>query len=205
MRINLPNQITIGRLVLAVIFFILLAQYEARLPEPRVWLLDVSAGVFLLAAISDIVDGHLARKHNQVTSFGRIVDPFVDKVLVIGAYVFFAGEGFVDGAGRQVSDVSGWMVVVILGRELFVTSLRGMREAGGNAFAATVYGKVKMLLQSVTIMWVLLSLAHPTWPATLIAMRPVLVYVTVAVTFLSIIPYLKMARGELMQMSAASP
>jgi len=201
MKINLPNQITIARLFLAIIFFACLAQFDARVDEPAWWILDVCAVLFLIAAITDVVDGYLARKHNQETSFGRILDPFVDKILTIGAYIFLAGEGFVDQGGDKISEVAGWMVVVILGRELLVTSLRGVTEASGQAFAATVYGKVKMALQSTTIVWILLTLTHPDALAFFVPARPWLVYLTVAVTLLSMFSYLRMARGVLSQTS----
>lgn len=204
MKINLPNQITIARLFLAVIFFACLAQFDAQVQPMRLWLLDVSAALFLVAAISDIVDGYLARKQNQVTSFGRVIDPFVDKILVIGAYVFLAGDGFLDPRDHKISDVAAWMVVVILGRELLVTSLRGVTEASGQAFGANAYGKAKMALQSTTVVWILLTLAHPHSLAFFANLRPALVYLTVIVTFLSVIPYLRMARGVLSQMSVAT-
>jgi len=204
MRINLPNQITIARLLMAIVFFACLAQFDARRAEPRLWLLDVSAALFIVAGLTDIVDGYLARKQNQETSFGRVLDPFVDKMLIIGAYILLAGEGFVDRDGLKVSDVAGWMVVVILGRELLVTSLRGVTEASGQSFGATVYGKVKMFLQSLTVGWVLLTLAHPGAPAFFAACRPFLVYLTVVVTLVSVLPYLRMARGVLMQTSVAT-
>ena len=211
MRINLPNQITIGRLFMAIIFFSCLGRYDARAAEPKLWLLDLCAGLFLVAAITDVIDGYLARKHNQVTSFGRVIDPFVDKVLVIGAYAFLAGDGFVDAAGRKISDVAMWMVVVIFGRELLVTSLRGVSEAGGQAFGADVYGKMKMLLQVITVMWVLISLAHPGlgFPGTFIGVlcdrgRPVMVYLTVVVTLLSMGSYLWRARAVLTHTSVAT-
>ncbi len=204
MKINLPNQITLARLGMAIIFFACLAQYDARVAAPRMWLLDLSATLFIIAALTDIVDGYLARKQNQVTSFGRVIDPFVDKILVIGAYIFLAGEGFLDPQGHRTSSVAGWMVVVILGRELLVTSLRGVTEASGQSFAANAYGKAKMLLQSITVGWVLLTLAHPTWLPLCTTLRPFMVWLTVVVTLLSVIPYLRMARGVLSQMSVAT-
>ena len=113
MRINLPNQITIGRLVLAIIFFALIAQFSIIAPSPRYWLLDVCTAIFLIAAVSDIADGYLARKYNPVTSFGRIIDPFVDKVLICGAYAFFAGAGFIR-YGRHFTAFSMWFFVFLL-------------------------------------------------------------------------------------------
>lgn len=202
MKINLPNQITIARLFLAVIFFLCLNQFSIQAEAPRLWLLDLSAGLFIFAAVTDIIDGYIARKTNQITSFGRVIDPFVDKILVIGAYIFMAGDGFVDAEGRSVAFVKDWMVVVILGRELLVTSLRGVTEASGQSFGANAYGKAKMALQSVTVAWVLFHVAHAGAPTILRAMTPYLVYAMVIVTFLSAVPYLRMARGVLSEMAA---
>jgi CDP-diacylglycerol---glycerol-3-phosphate 3-phosphatidyltransferase len=213
-RINLPNQITILRLILAVVFFVCLAQFEARSAAPRLRLLDVAAVLFIIAGLTDVLDGYLARKYSQITSFGRVIDPFVDKVLVIGAYIFLASDSFIGVHGDRIektSDVAAWMVVVILGRELLVTSLRGVTEASGRSFAANAYGKAKMLLQVVTVCWVLFTLAHPvrsdssTLWRVLVAMRPIMLYLTVLVTFLSMIPYVWSARGILSQTSVSSP
>ena len=74
MRINVPNQLTLSRLVLAIVFFVLLAQYSQR--DPKSWLLDVCLGIFIVAAVTDFLDGHLARRQNQVTALGRVLDPF---------------------------------------------------------------------------------------------------------------------------------
>lgn len=201
MKINLPNQITIARLFMAIIFFACLAQYETRSAQTARWLLDLSAGLFIVACITDFIDGYLARLQNQVTSFGRVIDPFVDKILVIGAYVFLASDGFMDANHHLTSDVADWMVVVILGRELLVTSLRGVTEASGQSFGANIYGKMKMVLQSIAVVWVLVTVAHPDWIQFLTTLRPYVVYLTVAVTLLSAFPYLRMARGILSQMS----
>ncbi len=203
MKINLPNQITLGRLALSIVFFAVLAQFSAAENPPRLWLLDVAAILFIVAGLSDVVDGYIARKLNQVTSFGRIIDPFVDKVLVCGAFVFFVGSGFVKD-GRSITDVAAWMTVLILGRELLVTGIRGFSEAHGESFAATIYGKAKMLLQSITAGWILFTVAHPHGPlghAFFVTGRKILVWATVIGTALSMISYLNMARGILSQTS----
>lgn len=205
MKINLPNQITIARLFLAIVFFVCLAEFDGRVAAPRWWILDVSAALFIIAAITDIIDGYLARKYHQITSFGRVIDPFVDKILVIGAYVFMAGDRFTNDAGENISLIRDWMVLVVLGRELLVTSLRGVTEAAGQSFGANIYGKLKMLVQSVTVVWVLLRLSHPDWPAILVDFTPYLVYIMVAVTALSLLPYLKASRAILSQMSVPEP
>jgi CDP-diacylglycerol--glycerol-3-phosphate 3-phosphatidyltransferase len=199
MKINLPNQITILRLIMAVIFFVCLAPYRHGVSSPA--LLDAAAILFFVAAWTDVLDGYLARKHNQITSFGRILDPFVDKILVIGAYIFLAGDGFSSSTFHRVSFVEPWMVVVILGRELLVTSLRGVTEGSGVTFAANAYGKAKMALQSTTVVWLLLTIAHPQGLAFFAQFDKFLVYATVVVTFLSAIPYVIAARGFLTQTS----
>ncbi|MHC4441757.1 MAG: CDP-diacylglycerol--glycerol-3-phosphate 3-phosphatidyltransferase [Planctomycetota bacterium] len=204
MKINLPNQITIGRLFVAIIFLVCLAQFSIRDDQPKMWLLDLCGALFVLAAVTDAVDGYLARKQGQVTSFGRILDPFVDKVLVCGAYIFLAGEAFVDATGHKVTSVALWMVVVIVGRELLVTGLRGFTEAQGKDFGANIYGKAKMVLQSVTVGWILFTLAHPDGILGLAFFqigRPVMVWLTVIVTILSMITYLWSARSALLHTS----
>lgn len=200
---NLPNQITLARLLMSIVFFVVLAQFDMAAASPKPWLLDVGAVLFVVAALSDILDGYLARKHNQVTSFGRVLDPFVDKILILGAYIFLAGDGFVDNQGCVISDVVPWMVVVILGRELLVTSLRGATEATGRAFGANVHGKVKMFLQSVTVVWVLLTVAHPARLAFFAQLRPWVVHLTVLVTVLSAFSYLRAGKSVLSQTPVA--
>ncbi|MBN1492179.1 MAG: CDP-diacylglycerol--glycerol-3-phosphate 3-phosphatidyltransferase [Phycisphaerae bacterium] len=205
MKINLPNQITIARLFLSIVFFVLLAQFSIQTEPLRVWLLDVCAAIFLIAALTDILDGYLARKHNQVTAFGRIIDPFVDKVLVCGAFTFFAGSGFAMADGRQASDVAVWMVVLILGRELLVTGIRGFSEARGENYAANVYGKMKMAFQSTTAVWILVTVAHPEgfffgWTGFVVG-RTIMVWATVIVTTLSMLSYLNSARHLLAETS----
>ena len=86
-----------------------------------------------------------------------MIDPFVDKVLVVGTYVFFASNHFaIDG--RSITGVQAWMVVIILIRELLVTDLRMISESRGTSFGANFYGKLKMVVQSAAILWILLSL-----------------------------------------------
>ena len=145
--LNLPNRITVARLGLAIVFFVLVGLYSHRAPRP--WLLDLAAATFVIAAISDILDGYIARKRGLVTPLGRILDPLVDKILVCGAFILFVGTGFVDADGHNVTEVRTWMVVVIVGRELLVTGLRGFNESMGKAFGASLHGKIKMWMQSV--------------------------------------------------------
>ncbi len=202
--LNLPNRITLARLVLAVVFVILLSQYSQR--TPQLWMLDVAVAMFIIAAATDIIDGYIARKRGLVTPLGRILDPLVDKVLVCGAFILFAGPGFVDAGGHNVTEVSGWMVVVIVGREMLVTGLRGFNESVGKPLGASLHGKLKMWMQSIAAPALLLIIAHEErWftPSSAAVVKGVLVWLTVLVTALSAVHYMLRSRHILEESAPA--
>lgn len=199
MRINLPNQITLARLVLAIVFFALLSWFDATHLDDQRWLLQVCFWVFLVAAVTDVLDGLLARMTRSVTTFGRIVDPVVDKVIVCGAFVLFASHHFWDG-NVNISSVQPWMAVVILMRELLVSAIRTHAESGGVAFAAAWSGKLKMLVQSATICVILGQLAWDL--ASLEPVRIAAVWIAVIVTALSAVTYVHRARAFLLSSAA---
>lgn len=208
-----PNALTVLRLVLAAGFFVCLALY--RFPSSRPWLLLLAAALFIAAALTDALDGYLARRWHAETAFGRVMDPFADKVLVLGAFVFLAGPNFLsdpESVPRRltnlsqgpVSGVDPWMVVVILARELLVTSMRGVLESRGVRFGADWAGKAKMVLQSVAVPFVIVVLwlgtAQRSWASMDDTTMPVpqwcrwsidaVVRLTVLVTVLSAAPYI---------------
>jgi len=200
MGVNLPNQITLARLALAVVFFALLARFDINRIDRQRWILDACLVIFVIAAGTDWLDGYLARKRNLVTAFGRVLDPFVDKVLVGGTFVFLAGPAFRDAGGGQVTHLAPWMVVLILSRELLVTGLRGFSESRGEAFGANVYGKAKMIIQSVTAAALLLIVAHfddPARSTTADTIMVAMVWLTVVATTASMVSYLYQARNVL--------
>ncbi len=172
---HVPNLLTGLRLVLAAVFFFMLSYYQHEGTYKRhgdaLWL-NIAFFVYLIALITDYLDGHLARKWNVEGAFGRVVDPFVDKVLVLGSFVFFAGKNFTipfhdpNAMPTNVTTITGvvpWMVVVILGRELLVTSLRGLSESSGQNFGAQFSGKLKMVFQSITILVILVYVNYRGW------------------------------------------
>ncbi len=197
MRINIPNQITLTRLLLAIVFFALLSWFNPEQLERQRWLLQVCFWIFLVAALTDILDGLLARMLKSVTSFGRILDPVVDKVIVCGAFVLFASHHFWDAhRGCNLTGVQPWMVVVILSRELLVSAVRSHAEAAGQEFGASWAGKLKMFIQSVTVCVILGQLA---WD--LVALEPLrlaCVWLTVVVTAASAVSYIHRARAFLL-------
>jgi len=160
---QVPNALTGSRLILAGVFFAMLAYYQAQSSaagrSDELWL-NIALAIYLIALVTDFLDGYLARKWKVEGAFGRVVDPFVDKVLVLGTFIFFAGKNFTEAAIAQnvttITGVEPWMVVVILARELLVTSLRGSMESSGQAFGAQLSGKLKMGFQSAAILVILL-------------------------------------------------
>lgn len=202
LRKQLPNALTVLRVVLATAFFVLLTCWHglpsARRPpgsgiEPT---LLATAVLFIVAAITDALDGYLSRLWGVVSTFGRVMDPFADKVLVVGAFIFLAGPAFhvakQGGGGLQVTGVLPWMVVLIVARELLVTSIRGLVEGRGKNFQANSWGKLKMILQSVSIPTILAGVAifdmTPGTPARWTT--DLLVWFTVAATAMSGVPYI---------------
>ncbi|MEO0482586.1 MAG: CDP-alcohol phosphatidyltransferase family protein [Planctomycetota bacterium] len=194
-RAAAPNAITTARLGLAVAFVVVLSLPAVK-PGATAWLLS-AAGIFVVAALSDALDGYLARRWNAVSKFGRVMDPFADKVLVLSAFVLLAGPAFIvidDGVRTPASGVYPWMVAVILARELLVTSLRGLLESQGRDASAQIAGKAKMVLQSVAIPLVLVSVAFDPAGARAGWMTAVNL-VVVLVTAISAAPYLQAAFG----------
>lgn len=202
MRVNLPNQITMVRLLLAIAFMVMLSQYAYVPSTSR--LLDWCGGLFVVAALTDWLDGYLARRSNQVTALGRVLDPFVDKILVCGAFVLFMGPGFNNPEHVNVTGVAPWMVILIVSRELLVSGLRGFAESRGESFAASMHGKAKMWLQSTTVPVIIFFVAHPEallLNSTVEWVPKTMLWLTVMVTVASMLSYLVRVKHLLLQAS----
>lgn len=177
--LNLPNLITISRFVLSLILF-------AIIDHGGWWL--AAAVLFGCAAGTDWLDGYLARRYGQVTTLGRILDPFVDKIIVGGTFLFLLEKNGVEG--ELQSGVTAWMVITVIGREMFVSSLRGFLEQQGKDFSASISGKAKMVLQCVAVSASLLSMSSELqdWK-WLVPTRDILLWSAVAVTVWSGLVY----------------
>lgn len=196
-RRHLPNALTVLRVLLAAAFFAALNAY--RYPNLHVDWANVAIGLFIAAALTDAFDGYLARRWHVESVFGRIMDPFCDKVLIIGAFVYLTGPRFafekvVDGEPviSMATAIYPWMVVVILARELLVTGIRGIVESEGIAFGSNWSGKAKMILQcfAVPAILVLTINYRPLENAWAMNLCHALAYATVVVTVWSGIPYI---------------
>ena len=141
------NLITVTRGILTAVLWLVLA-LAAPAPSPTVYW--IAFGLFAFTAITDAVDGYLARRLGEVSVFGRIADPLVDKLLVLGTMVMVLS---LDGMQELLP---AWVVTVILAREVVVTALRGAVEGKGINFQALPLGKWKMVFQSFAVGLVLL-------------------------------------------------
>lgn len=156
--------------------------------------------LFIIAAVTDALDGYLARKWNATSQFGRVMDPFADKILVVGAFIILAGPAFLWSTPLSpdsphvtylASGVPPWIAIIILARELLITSLRAVLESQGRDFSASSTGKLKMVAQSIAVPLILLLLGvadvSPGTPARVIILS--VAYTTAFITLLSGVPY----------------
>ncbi len=154
---HIPNMITVGRLLLTALFFIAI---NVRVSTGHFTLLmSISLVLFLLATGSDVLDGYLARTWKVESAFGRVVDPFADKILICGAFVFLCTPvipmSVVSACAWPAlyapTGIAPWMAVVLIAREFLVTGIRGLAESRGIDFRAQWMGKLKMLFQSIAV------------------------------------------------------
>ena len=179
--LNVPNAITLARLLLSFILFTLI-----QMGNQWLW----ATGLFVFAVATDVLDGYIARKYQLITQLGRILDPFVDKFITGGTFLFLLPV--------PLSGVNPWMVVIVLGREMLVTSLRGFLEQKGADFSASASGKLKMFLQCAAATAALLSLdsniRETTFSgASFLQIRDMLLWTMVAVTVWSGFDYVRRA------------
>jgi CDP-diacylglycerol---glycerol-3-phosphate 3-phosphatidyltransferase len=185
MWFNLPNRLTMLRLVVALCLFgILIAAAYHPPSHKKVWFC-IGAALFGLGALTDILDGYFARKWRLVSGFGRVADPFVDKVLICGTLILLI---------PVTPLIPAWFVVLVVVREMAITALRSQLEGKGLAFGAGPWGKAKMLSQSILVPAVLLCEAfRPDVPAEVLSAVSLLVIVTLVLTVASGLVYLRHA------------
>jgi CDP-diacylglycerol---glycerol-3-phosphate 3-phosphatidyltransferase len=160
---QIPNILTLGRLVLTIVFLIMILYSTQIAEESKTFFLDIAFVLFVVSGLTDIFDGMAARKLKVTSKFGRMLDPLVDKILVCGTFVCFAIIGLPKLFSLEpvTLAVIQWLVAAILiAREAYVTVLRHICEAKGVNFAATASGKIKMFLQSFAIGTVVIKTAH---------------------------------------------
>ncbi len=178
--LNLPNVLTVLRIMLVPV---LVAALLGNTPEGDV----LAAVVFALASLTDFVDGYLARTRDSVTTFGKLMDPLADKLLIIAALLSLVSLG----------RLPAWVAMVIIARELAVTVLRLGATQAGVVIAASMFGKVKTCMQIALILALIAVTGEPLWLSLLL-------YATVLVTVLSGLDYFFGIRRRMAQAQALS-
>lgn len=161
---NTPNKLTVLRFIL-VPFFLIAAYYEKKQT-----IMLVSTVIFAIASFTDFLDGHLARKYNLVTDFGKFMDPLADKVLVAAALLFLV----------QIQRVDAWLVVIIITREYAISIIRAIAATNGKVIAASGGGKAKTVTQMAAIIMLLLNIPFAS----------VVMYTCVIITLYSGVEYI---------------
>lgn len=175
---NIANKLTVGRIVLVFVFMLVIWNPFLTL-EASLWLALV---IFVVASLTDFLDGYLARKHNLVTNLGKFMDPLADKMLVTAAMIAIIDKGTLLPAGV----LPAWIVVVILLREFAISGIRLVAATDNVVIAANKLGKLKTVMQMAMIIVYLVPIAHPAWQVFAL----VLAYVALLLTIISGVEYI---------------
>ena len=168
---NLPNKLTLFRVVLIPFFvFFLLAPYFEGYGN------YIAVAIFIVASITDFLDGKIARKYNLVTNFGKFMDPLADKLLVCSALICLI----------QLELIPAWVVIIIIAREFIISGFRLVASDNGVVIAASYWGKFKTAFQILTVIVLILNIPNKVFTI----LGTVLIYVSLALTVISLIDYI---------------
>lgn len=176
---NLPNALTVSRIFLVPLLLVVLLTGD--FPDREVWGLVV----FLAAAMTDYLDGYLARKRAQVTTLGKLLDPIADKILISAALVALVEMGL----------APAWMVIIVVGREFAVTGLRSIASAEGVTISASRLGKYKMISQVACCSCLIAASRYPE--SVLLQIGGMLLWLVVVLAIASMIHYFQTFWGQI--------
>ena len=171
MKMNLPNKLTLLRICLIPVFVILMLSQVSNF-------FLISCIIFIIASITDFLDGKIARKYNLVTDFGKFMDPLADKLLVLSALICMI----------EYDLVAGWMVIIIVARELTVSILRAIAADNGKVIAASGGGKIKTTSQMIAIILLLIGANYSN--SQIVFVGTIAMYIATIFTLYSGIDYL---------------
>ncbi|MBQ7564919.1 MAG: CDP-diacylglycerol--glycerol-3-phosphate 3-phosphatidyltransferase [Lachnospiraceae bacterium] len=174
---NLPNKLTLFRVVLIPFFVFFLLSPLGKVSD------IIALVIFIVASLTDLLDGKIARKYNLVTDFGKFMDPLADKLLVCSAMICFV----------ELGKLPAWIVVIIIAREFIISGFRLIAADNGVVIAASIYGKFKTVTQMAMIILLLLDIDHPVYRAITQGM----IYLALLMTVVSLCEYIYKNRGVL--------
>ena len=167
---NLPNKITLFRVAMIPVFLVFMLIPD--IPYGKY----IAAAVFIIAAVSDFLDGYLARKNNLVTNFGKFMDPMADKLLVSSALICFV----------ELNLIPAWVVIIIISREFIISGFRLIASDNGVVIAASWWAKVKTNVQMIMSVMLIINLDIPV----INILEQIAIYLAVVLTIISLIEYL---------------
>ena len=175
---NLPNKLTLFRVILIpfFVFFLLFPQFDG-------YGKFIAVGIFVVASLTDLFDGKIARKYNLVTNFGKFMDPLADKLLVCTALICLVDLG---AQGKSLVALPTWVVIIIIAREFIISGFRLVASDNGVVIAASYWGKFKTAFQMITIIMLVLNLNVPFMNI----INTVLIYISLGLTVISLIDYI---------------
>lgn len=173
---NLPNKLTIFRVVL--IPFFLAALMISIIPAGK-W---IAVGIFILASLTDLFDGKIARKYDMVTDFGKFMDPLADKLLVCSAMI----------ALIEMERIPAWVVIIIIAREFIISGFRLVASDQGTVIAASYWGKIKTTIQMLMVILLIVNLSEniPSIASLIHIIEQILIYASLILTVVSLVDYL---------------
>lgn len=176
---NLPNKLTLAR-VFMIPFFVFFILFAPASPNEAVFRL-IADLIFVLASLTDLFDGKIARKYGLVTNFGKFMDPLADKLLVCSALICLLSLG----------QLPTWVVIVIVAREFIISGFRLIAAEGGIVIVASMWGKSKTVSQMIMIIFLLLNLSFTIGGIDVCAvLGTIMIYVATALTIISLVDYL---------------
>lgn len=182
MKMNLPNKLTIFRVILIVPFVILLlgsangwGWFNAIFGGIMEYIDYIAVAIFIIASFTDMLDGKIARKYNLVTNFGKFMDPLADKLLVCSALICLV----------EMGRLPAWIVIVIIAREFIISGFRLVASDNGIVIAASYWGKFKTVSQMIMVVLLLLNIGHPFF----VILSTVFVWIAVILTVVSLVDY----------------
>lgn len=171
---NLPNKLTVSRVTMIPFFvYFLLADFGGQLGGIQRY---IATAIFIIASLTDFLDGYLARKNNLVTNFGKFMDPLADKMLVCSALICLTAKG----------QLAPWIVIVIICREFVISGFRLIASDNRVVIAASYWGKIKTFFQMIMIILIILDLSNKFFQYITV----VVTYLAVAFTIISLFDYL---------------
>lgn len=180
---NLPNKITLFRVILIPFFVFFMLTEEISNHN------YIAVAIFIIACITDAIDGYIARKYNLITNFGKFMDPLADKLLVSAALICFT-------ALPDIS-LSPWIVIVIISREFVISGFRLIASDSGIVIAAGNWGKLKTIAQMIMSILLIIHIRHSIW----ILLENIFIIASVVLTIISLIEYIYTNRNVLLDTS----